>query len=204
MTKHTIIPAPPGAEVDRRLAAIIGEAFAALDVSKYLVPDDDTRAAVLTAHLGAQVPLARSQGSLLTDPSLSSVSVWFKVPVEGLPDQPSYEQRRAAACGVNTDRFAAFETILDEVHPYGRAHWYLQFMATRPEMQGHGLGAAHLAYQLAIVDDERLPAYLEAGDKRSARLYAEYGFDTYGPPFPCGPAGPMLYPQWREHERVAR
>ncbi|MEV6964435.1 GNAT family N-acetyltransferase [Hamadaea sp. NPDC051192] len=194
----TIIDAPPGTGEDRTLAAIIGEAFSHLAVSRHLIPDHGARAAVLARHLGQNVELARGIGRLLTDTERRSAAVWLAVPDTGLPDVVGYEQRRAAACGPHTGRFTEFEDRMHKNHPLGKHHWYLALMAVHPDQQGQGLGSTLLRHQLVMLDRSGQPAYLEAADPRSRRLYLRHGFSDHGQPFACGHAGPFLWPMWRE------
>lgn len=194
----TIIDVPPGPAEDQALAAIIGDAFSHLAVSRYLIPDDRVRASILAQHLSQNVELARGIGRLLTDTERRCAAVWLTVPDTGLPDIVGYEQRRAEACGEHTDRFAEFEDRMHQHHPLGRPHWYLALMAVQPYRQGHGLGTALLRHQLTILDRTAQPAYLEASDKRSRDLYLRHGFADVGEPFACGDGGPSLYPMWRE------
>jgi GNAT superfamily N-acetyltransferase len=196
----TIIDAPPGE--DQTLAAVIGDAFSHLDVSRYLIPDQRVRATVLARHLGQNVELARGIGRLLTDTERRCAAVWLAVPESGLPDVVGYEQRRADACGQHTDRFTEFEDRMHKHHPVGRRHWYLALMAVRPQLQGHGLGTALLHHQLAYLDQTAQPAYLEAADRRSRQLYLRHGFTDVGQPFACGDDGPWLFPMWRAPQPV--
>jgi len=198
MTGIEIIDAPWGANDEQHLSNVIGTAFSDLEVSRYLIPDDTVRAQILAQHLRQHVRWARSNGQLLTDTGLGSVAVWFTVPESGLPDIPNYEVTRAEVCGPHTGRFAEFEARMHEHHPLGGKHWYLAVLAVRPELQGQGLGTAHLEYQLAFLDEQRYPAYLEACDLLSRKLYLRHGFVDHGEAFSCGIGGPLLFPMWRE------
>jgi len=194
-----IIDAPWGPrDVVPTLSNVIGTAFSDLEVSRYLIPDDTVRAQILARHLGLQVNWARSNGQLLTDSGLGSAAVWFTVPETGLPDIPNYEATRREVCGPYTERVAEFEKRMHDRHPLGRKHWYLALLAVRPELQGKGLGSAHLAYQLAFLKEQGYPAYLEASDLLSAKLYEQFGFVAHGEPFSCGIGGPLVRPMWWE------
>ena len=72
------------------------------------------------------------------------------------------------------DTFAVAEQM-DAAHPRF-AHWYLPWLAVRPERQGAGLGAALLREGLARVDADGLPAYLETPNPRAIPLYERHGF----------------------------
>ena len=76
--------------------------------------------------------------------------------------------------------------------------WHLALMAVRPSMQRAGMGSALLQHQHVLLDQWGLPAYLEAADPTSRRLYSRHGYLDHGEPFPCTPAGPLLYPMWRQ------
>jgi len=198
MTTFTIEDAPYGPIHDEQLSNVIGSAFATLAVSEYLIPDATVRKQILTRHLGQQVPWARRYGRLLTDSGMGSASVWLRVSETGaLAKIPNYEQNRTDFCGPHIGRVAEFESRLHQHHPVGRKHWYLALLAVRPELQGKGLGSAHLELQLAYLDQVGLPAYLEAADLESLKLYERFGFRGIGL-FSCGIGGPCLYPMWRE------
>ena len=72
------------------------------------------------------------------------------------------------------DTFAVAEQM-DAAHPRF-AHWYLPWLAVRPERQGAGLGAALLREGLERVDADGLPAYLETPNRRTIPLYERHGF----------------------------
>ena len=62
-----------------------------------------------------------------------------------------------------------------ENHPH-EPHWYLPLIAVDPAHQGKGIGSALLCHALAIADEAKLPAYLEATTVNSRRLYERHGF----------------------------
>jgi ribosomal protein S18 acetylase RimI-like enzyme len=80
------------------------------------------------------------------------------------------------------------------MHPH-EPHWYLPWIGMRPEAQGAGLGARLLRQGLARADAERMPAYLEATNRRNARLYARHGFAILG--VVASPGYPEIIPMWR-------
>jgi ribosomal protein S18 acetylase RimI-like enzyme len=57
----------------------------------------------------------------------------------------------------------------------GRKHWYLEFVATRPEEQGKGAAGMLLRWGLQKVDEEGTEAYLEASPEGKP-IYEHYGF----------------------------
>ena len=68
----------------------------------------------------------------------------------------------------------------------------------RPGRQGQGTGTALLrSYHERLDRDAGAPAYLEAADLRTRRMYRRHGYTDLGPPIQL-PDGPLMYPMWRE------
>jgi len=57
----------------------------------------------------------------------------------------------------------------------GRKHWYLEFVATRPEEQGRGAAGMLMRWGLQKADEEGTEAYLEASPDAKP-VYEHYGF----------------------------
>ncbi|KAN0099202.1 acyl-CoA N-acyltransferase [Hyaloscypha variabilis] len=57
----------------------------------------------------------------------------------------------------------------------GRKHWYLEFVATRPEEQGRGAAGMLLRWGIQKADEEGTEAYLEASPEGKP-VYEHYGF----------------------------
>lgn len=87
--------------------------------------------------------------------------------------------------------FAQFE----EHAPPGRYH-HLEWWATHPDHRGRGIGAALLAENLARVDAEGLPCYLESTNPANLPRYEALGFRAIGAFGP--PGGPVITTMWRE------
>jgi ribosomal protein S18 acetylase RimI-like enzyme len=92
------------------------------------------------------------------------------------------------------DRLACALELMAEVHPE-EPHAYLFLLATRPQWQSRGLGAALLRDVLGRCDRDGVPAYLEATSEGSRRLYERHGFEVTGEI--RLPDGPSLWPMWR-------
>ncbi|MGH6866511.1 MAG: GNAT family N-acetyltransferase [Methyloceanibacter sp.] len=63
-----------------------------------------------------------------------------------------------------------------QAHPQ-EPHWYLPLIGTDPVRQCQGHGSALLGHALAICDEQKLPAYLEATNPRNVALYRRHGFE---------------------------
>ena len=57
-------------------------------------------------------------------------------------------------------------------------HWELFLIGVVPEKQGRGIGTALLRRMLDKCDDERLPIYLDTGNKANVAFYQRYGFEV--------------------------
>lgn len=91
---------------------------------------------------------------------------------------------------VNTlfDRFASH-------HPM-RPHYYLSLWATHRDHAGLGLGTALIHENLARIDEERMPAYLESTNPVNLPRYETLGFH-YRAEFGLT-GGPLITTMWRE------
>jgi GNAT superfamily N-acetyltransferase len=87
-------------------------------------------------------------------------------------------------------------TVMESGHPR-TPHYYLDSLGVEPEWQGRGLGSALMAPVLARCDEERMPAYLNAGSARSRDLYLRHGFRVTEE-FCLPEDGPPLWRMWRE------
>ncbi|UWZ50183.1 GNAT family N-acetyltransferase [Dactylosporangium matsuzakiense] len=194
------------------VAQLIAEAFAPIDLSRWLVPPKDERVQVLADYFTIHVEHARWHGQVdIIDHAPASasagaggadrvqgpaaVAVWFAVPH---PDVPLYRDRQRIACGPWTDRFERLEEQMHRAHPHQhRPHMYGAFMAVHPHLHNRGLGSLLLDQRLADMDQYGLPAYLEAGNARSRALYLRKGFTDCAPVFDLPYDGEPLYPMWR-------
>lgn len=68
----------------------------------------------------------------------------------------------------------------DATHPREREHYYLSLLGTHPDRRGSGVGMALLAENLATIDAEHMPAYLESSNPANDARYESVGFDAVG------------------------
>ena len=59
-------------------------------------------------------------------------------------------------------------------------HWYLFLLGVAPEHQGKGIGSALLQPMLERCGIERLPIYLDTGNKENVSFYQRKGFEIIG------------------------
>jgi len=84
----------------------------------------------------------------------------------------------------------------DANHPSGEPHFYLSLLATHPAHRGHGVGIALLADNLARIDQEAMPAYLESSNPANDQRYQRLGFRPVGE-FALPDNGPIVTTMWR-------
>lgn len=134
---------------------------------------------------------------LMTD-GCEAASVW--IPPNGTEIAAEEESRveplleeligpRAAEVLELLDRF-------DAAHPRDEPHYYLSLLGTHPSAAGRGLGMWLLAENLARIDREHMPAYLESSNPGNNHRYERYGFEKIGEFHPPGSATPVTT-MWR-------
>ena len=100
--------------------------------------------------------------TLKTD-GFETVSVW--IPPSGTEFSHEAEQQLPgllkALVASRASEVAELLRRFDEAHPRNEPHYYLSLLGTRDEHRGRGLGMALLKENLARIDAERMPAYLE-------------------------------------------
>jgi len=97
---------------------------------------------------------------------------------------------RATDVGELMRRFGA-------AHPNHEPHYYLSLLGTAGEHRGRGLGMALLRENLARVDSERMPAYLESSNPLNNHRYAALGFVPVVA-FQAPGDGPTVTGMWRQ------
>ncbi|MEV4631362.1 GNAT family N-acetyltransferase [Micromonospora sp. NPDC049523] len=178
----------------RVLAELIAEAFHPLAATAWLVPDPAVRPKILTDDFHILVEHAIEWGLVETTEDRRAVAVWLPAVGDPLPPPVDYDDRLAAACGELTDRFRLLDDLFEANHPHD-PHDHLAFLAVAPDRQGTGIGSALLRHRHAWLDEQGLPAYLDASGTRSRDLYARHGYRV-GEPFRL-PDGTPFWPMWR-------
>ncbi len=167
-TEHVIVRA--GRADTGVLAQVIAEAFFSLAVCRWLIPDGPARRAAFPRYFGLYVEHAIEDGLAETTPGRDAAALWIPGDGPGAPPE-EYAGQLAAITGPHLGNFLAFDQALDRHHPAGTFHH-------------------HLAIQ-------GIPAYLEASDEQTRRLYLDHGYADRGSPIEFA-GGVRLYPMWRE------
>ncbi|WP_344662326.1 GNAT family N-acetyltransferase [Catenulispora subtropica] len=180
------------------LSEVIALSFHALAPSVWLIPDTDERSRIFPGYFRLYVQDAIERGRAYTTTDRTAAALWIPVGEAGGPAQSDYDTRLAAATGPWIDRFRLFDALLEKHHPTGLRHHHLAILAVDPDHQRRGIGAALLAAHHGHLDesDPPTPAYLEASDATTRKLYLRYGYTDHGDPIQL-PAGPQMFPMLR-------
>jgi GNAT superfamily N-acetyltransferase len=180
------------------VVSILATGFMDDPMSRWIFPDDTERELLHPRFFRPFVDLALADGEIDMTIDRLGAAMWFPVDVTADSDHPDLGALFADALGpLAAQRIAEFDARSSANHPMHAFHFSLPFIAVRPDHVGNGIGTAMLRHRLNRFDHQRTPAYLEASNPRSARLYERLGF-TRRHPTTDMPGGPSLYPMWRE------
>jgi GNAT superfamily N-acetyltransferase len=101
-----------------------------------------------------------------------------------------------AYLGSRSDRCLELLAQMEEVHPREVEHYYLSLLATHPDRRGQGIGMRLLAHDLAAIDAEHVPAYLESSNPANKVKYEMLGFEPVRA-FAAPGQGPVVTTMWR-------
>jgi ribosomal protein S18 acetylase RimI-like enzyme len=154
--------------MDVTAVSTIVEAFAGDPVERWMYPAE----AEYRAHFPRFV--AAFAGAAIVTATEGAVAVWLPPGAQPDGDAIAAVMAETVEPAKHEDLFAT-AAQMDDAHPRF-AHWYLPWLAVRPERQGDGLGAALLREGLERVDADGLPAYLETPNPRTIPFYERHGF----------------------------
>ena len=179
------------------LSDLIAEAFFDLPPSPWLISDETARRQIFPSYFRIHLEHGLEHGLVCTTPDWAGAALWLPAGTEPPRPPDGYQERLASATAPWTSQFAAFDAALEARHPVGRAHHHLALLGVRPGRQGRGIGTALLQAHHQQLDQDGLPAYLEASSHRNRRLYLRHGYVLRRPAIRL-PDGPSLFPMWRE------
>ncbi|GAA2763067.1 GNAT family N-acetyltransferase [Streptomyces paradoxus] len=186
-------------EGDRELIVrLLDEAFQDDPVSGWVFPGAEDRRAKHPRLMAAFTDIVLAAGRIDVTEDGSACALWLPVPAdEGHDAEDEGPAQVREAVDPDNERVERIGRLTAAIHPTGRAHEYLWMIGVAPGRQGEGLGTVLIETVLDRCDREGLPAYLEASNARSRRLYERLGFEPAGPALDL-PDGPSMWPMWRE------
>jgi GNAT superfamily N-acetyltransferase len=129
----------------------------------------------------------------------SAASVWIPPGESELTEEEEQgvEPLLEDLIGVRASAVMELLERFEESHPRDRPHYYLSLLGTHPNRRGQGLGMALLGENLARIDEEGMPAYLESSNPDNDRRYQRLGFMRIGE-FSTPDASHKVATMWRE------
>ncbi|MER6344082.1 GNAT family N-acetyltransferase [Streptomyces sp. NPDC001595] len=190
-------------EGDREaVVRLLDEAFRDDPVSRWVFLDEEYLRATHHRLMAAFTDIVLAEGWIDVTEDGSACALWLSVPAAGPDDGHAAEDDgpalvRAAVDPAN-ERVELIGRLTAEIHPAERAHAYLWMIGVAPHRRGEGLGSALIQAVLDRCDRDGLPAYLEASNADSRRLYERLGFAVMADRVLELPDGPPMWPMWRE------
>jgi GNAT superfamily N-acetyltransferase len=126
-----------------------------------------------------------------------SVAVWIPPGGTELPegDEEKVEPLLTDLLGEHAPAVMELLARFEEAQPRAEPHYYLSLLGTHDDHRGKGIGMALLEENLALIDAEHMPAYLESTNPVNLGRYGRVGFVPIGE-F-SAPDGPTATTMWR-------
>ena len=180
------------------LTDTIADAFHDDPTMRWIVPDAGRRLAIGPAVFRPFVEGIQRLGDTWMTEDGAAAALWIP-PGHTVPapeDAEAFEAQVAEALRPEElERLGALVAVMDANLPR-EPHAHLNLFGTVPARQGQGLGSRLFEAVLPRLDQEGVPAYLEATTDRNRRLYERHGFVHWDDIAPEG--GPVLRRMWRE------
>jgi GNAT superfamily N-acetyltransferase len=188
------------AEDAEAITETLALAFHEDPVWSWAFPDANRRLEQHRAVWGLLVKAKIEEGSVWRTAGGEAAAVWVLPgrPELGPEDGERLEALVAGSMGEGAARVLDSFERFDAAHPHERGkHYYLSLLATHPDHSGRGLGMGLLAANLAGIDAEGAPAYLESSNPANDHRYERLGFAPCGE-FELGEDGPTVTQMWRD------
>jgi ribosomal protein S18 acetylase RimI-like enzyme len=157
-----------------RLGRSATRAFADDPVMRWFFPDDNDYEQTNPMLVQFMVRRWHATDSVWCTDDAVAMAGW--VP-PGRPDVSDIARPAVDHPQWRIDRFTAIGAALGENTPE-EPHWYLNMLATHPDWQRQGLGAALMRAGFEIAADMGLPCYLETETLENVAYYRHHGFEV--------------------------
>ncbi len=162
-------------------------------------PDPELRREHMLAFWGLMIGGALRYPWVLRTDGYAAVAVW--IPPGGTELSEEEEARMAplleSLIGARSGDVLELLARFDRAHPHGEPHYYLSLLGTHPADRGQGIGMRLLAENLARIDEEHMPCYLESSNPANNHRYERLGFAAVGEFHPPGSEVPVTT-MWRD------
>jgi len=178
MTDGGIRPRLATAADAAAIAATLSGAFDADPLWSWAFPDDERRPAQYEAFFGLFIESAIPNGWVWTADQAAAVAVWTPPGKNELSDEAEakLEPFLTAELGTHAEPVLQVFESFDSAHPEDEDFYYLSLLGTHPDHRGRGLGMSLLEANLAHIDAEGMPAYLESSNPANDARYERLGF----------------------------
>ncbi len=128
-----------------------------------------------------------------------AASLWIPPNAQELSDEDEarVEPLLRELVGAHADDVLTLLDRFDASHPRDTPHYYLSLLGTHPDHRGQGKGMGLLAANLALIDEQGFPAYLESSNRDNDHRYERLGFVKVGE-FAAPGGGPTVACMWRD------
>jgi GNAT superfamily N-acetyltransferase len=161
-------------------------------------PDPEKRVEQHRALWSLYLHSALSYGWVWMTEDGGAASLWIPPgrPELSPEDEARYEPMVREMLGRHADDVLALVDSFEKNHPREQPHYYLSLLGTHPDHRGQGKGMGLLARNLAEIDAEGLPAYLESSNRANDHRYERLGFVQIGE-FAAPGGRPTVACMWR-------
>ena len=160
---------------EKYIVALVGLAFAADPVVRWLLPDPYDYLESNAKYVGLSSGPAFDNGSAFIIGSMCGAALWLPPGIE-VDHSPLDEINKKNIDPVLLGDHAEAKKICFTYRPV-EPHWYLTLIAVDPAKRGRGYGAALMSQALKIIDRDKRPAYLESTNAANLSLYKRFGFE---------------------------
>jgi GNAT superfamily N-acetyltransferase len=174
-----------------RVTATLTAAFSGDPLWRWAFPDLDDLEALWRFMIGSA--LRYSWVRVLA--GIEAATLW--IPPGGTELTEREEAELPAILGHRAPAVLALWERFEAAHPRDRPHYYLSLLGTAPDQRGKGLGMGLLAENLALIDAEGIPSYLESSNPVNNARYEAVGYVQVGE-FTTPDGAHTVATMWRE------
>jgi GNAT superfamily N-acetyltransferase len=184
------------------ITRVLTAAFMHGDLAPWLIPARAHRERIYPRYFAMFAEHALDYGHVDITTDGLGVAIWYAHNDVHIAPIADYASRLKTITQPYTGRFVILDRAMARLHPTGKPHDYLAYLAVHPDRWANGYGTALLCHHHQTLDRQGRAAYLEATGLRNRRLYQRHGY-TPQPAYPLGRNGPTLHPMWRRPHRPA-
>lgn len=161
------------------IVATLSGAFAADPLWSWAFPDSDKRPGQYATWFGLFVESGLPNGWVWVADQGAAVTVWAPPGRKELSDEAEARVEPFLKAELGAHAEPVLETMgrFDAAQPKAERFYYLSWLGTHPDHRGRGIGMELLRANLALIDEEGMPAYLESSNPANDVRYESLGFE---------------------------